>query len=87
VTKLNTGNVLVTAIGSDKYNVPVQRGVVRCACSLLGFPVEGRRSVAPPHDARGWARPPCRHFKIQSCCCLEALQTLRDSFKPDERAC
>jgi uncharacterized protein YjlB len=31
VTKLNTGNVLVTAIGSDKYNVPVQRGVVRCA--------------------------------------------------------
>jgi hypothetical protein len=35
----------------------------------------------PAHAARGWARPPCGHFKIQSCCCLgsafeEALQTL-----------
>ena len=36
VTKLNTGNVLVTAIGSDKYNVPLQRGIVRCARSAKG---------------------------------------------------
>lgn len=36
VTKLNTGNVLVTAIGSDKYNVPLQRGIVRCAPAAKG---------------------------------------------------
>jgi hypothetical protein len=29
-----------------------------------------QRSVATPQAARGWARPPCRHFKIQSCYCL-----------------
>jgi hypothetical protein len=33
--------------------------------------VEPNRSERrPPHAARGWARPPCRPFKIQSCCCL-----------------
>jgi hypothetical protein len=26
-----------------------------------------------PEAARGWARPPCRHFKNQSCCCLGLL--------------
>jgi hypothetical protein len=26
-----------------------------------------QQSVATPQAARGWARPPCRHFKIQSC--------------------
>jgi hypothetical protein len=25
------------------------------------------RASSPPHAARGWARPPCRHSKIQSC--------------------
>jgi hypothetical protein len=30
----------------------------------------GQQSVATPQAARGWARPPCRHFKTQSCCCL-----------------
>jgi hypothetical protein len=25
------------------------------------------QSVATPQAARGWARPPCRHFKLQSC--------------------
>jgi hypothetical protein len=25
------------------------------------------QSVATPQTARGWARPPCRHFKIRSC--------------------
>jgi hypothetical protein len=39
-------------------------------------------SVATPQTARGWARPPCTHFNIQSCCCLgsasevAAFQTL-----------
>jgi hypothetical protein len=41
-----------------------------------------QQSVATPQSARGWTRPPCRHFNIQSCCCLgsafevAALQTL-----------
>jgi hypothetical protein len=29
-----------------------------------------QQSVATPHTARGWTCPPCRHFNIQSCCCL-----------------
>jgi hypothetical protein len=29
-----------------------------------------QQSVATPQAARGWARPPCRHFKSQSCCCV-----------------
>jgi hypothetical protein len=28
-----------------------------------------QKSVASPQTARGWTRPPCRHFKVQSCCC------------------
>jgi hypothetical protein len=32
--------------------------------------VESSRPSPPPQAARGRARPPCRHFKIQSCCCL-----------------
>jgi hypothetical protein len=33
------------------------------------FPAGGlkQQSVATPQAARGWAYPPCRHFKIQSC--------------------
>jgi hypothetical protein len=27
-----------------------------------------QQSVATPQAARGWALPPYRHFKIQSCC-------------------
>ena len=38
-------------------------------------PVE-RQSVATPQAARGRACPPCRHFKIQSCCCLGLLSRL-----------
>ena len=34
------------------------------------FPAAPVESVATPQVARGWARPPYRHFKIQSCCCL-----------------
>jgi hypothetical protein len=34
----------------------------------LRFPAR-QQSVATPHAARGWARPPCRHFKTQSCFC------------------
>jgi glutamate synthase domain-containing protein 1 len=26
-----------------------------------------QETVATPHAARGWAHPPCRHFKNQSC--------------------
>jgi hypothetical protein len=48
--------------------------------------------VATPQAARGWAHPPCRRFKIQSCCCLgSAFQTLTrnsavcsDSFRLSE---
>jgi hypothetical protein len=29
-----------------------------------------QHSVATPQAARGWARPPCRHFNIQSCLLL-----------------
>jgi hypothetical protein len=29
----------------------------------------GEQSVATPHAARGWVRPPYRHIKIQSCFC------------------
>jgi hypothetical protein len=34
------------------------------------FPADGRRASPPLQAARGWAHPRCRHFKIQSCCCL-----------------
>jgi hypothetical protein len=53
-----------------------QRWPRRCASrpSGLGFglpAVRGeRQSVAAPQAARGWAHPPCRHFKTQSCFCL-----------------
>jgi hypothetical protein len=40
----------------------------------LGFrfpaPCGEKQSVATSQAARGWARPPCRHFKIQSCFCV-----------------
>ena len=32
--------------------------------------VESSTAVASAQPARGWARPPCRHLKNQSCCCL-----------------
>jgi hypothetical protein len=32
--------------------------------------LESRQSVATPQAVRRWARPPCRHIKIQYCCCL-----------------
>jgi hypothetical protein len=38
----------------------------RSSPSRFGEPV----SVPTPQAARGRARPPCRHFKTQSCCCL-----------------
>jgi hypothetical protein len=34
--------------------------------TMAGFGCQQRRWRA----ARGWAHPPYRHFKIQSCCCL-----------------
>jgi hypothetical protein len=33
-----------------------------------------QRSVANPQAVRRWARPPCRHIKIQSCCCLGSVR-------------
>jgi hypothetical protein len=36
----------------------------------------GEQSVATPQAARCWARPPCRHFKTQSCCCLGSANEL-----------
>ena len=33
----------------------------------LGFAFKLAERVATPQVARGWAHPPCRHFKIQSC--------------------
>ena len=47
-----------------------------------GCSVSSSRASPPHRRARGWTRPPCRHFKIQSCCCLgstfevAAFQTL-----------
>jgi hypothetical protein len=44
-----------------------------------------QQSDATLQAARGWARPPCRHFKNQSLCCLgsafeeAALHTLKQS--------
>jgi hypothetical protein len=40
----------------------------RIGSAMLGFSANAE-SVATPQTARGWACPPCRHFKIQSCCC------------------
>ena len=36
----------------------------------LGFQFPATQSVAAPQAARGWAHPPCRPCKIQSCFCL-----------------
>jgi hypothetical protein len=53
--------------------------------------VPNQWSVATPQAARGWARPRCRPFKDQSCCCLgcafeaAAFQTLRASRVPQRR--
>jgi hypothetical protein len=38
----------------------------RCGCTMLAKPEEGGRA-SPPQAARGRARPPYRHIKIQSC--------------------
>jgi hypothetical protein len=35
------------------------------------------QSVATPQAARERAHPPCRHFKIQYCCCLESAAVRR----------
>jgi hypothetical protein len=44
------------------------------ALTLLGLVSSSaggeQQSVASLQAARGWSHPPCRHFKIQSCCCL-----------------
>jgi hypothetical protein len=40
-----------------------------------GFPTQGFQSVAIPQAARGWARPPCVYFKIQSCSCVGSGDT------------
>jgi hypothetical protein len=39
---------------------------VRCPAE----PWRAAESVATPQAARGWARPRCRRFKSQSCCCV-----------------
>jgi hypothetical protein len=52
---------------SLSYTTPTGLGRVSVDNDVTG---EEQRSVATPQAARGWARPPCRHFKIQSCCCL-----------------
>jgi hypothetical protein len=38
----------------------------RCPAASSGE----QQSMATPQAARGQARPPCSHFKIQSCFCL-----------------
>jgi hypothetical protein len=38
--------------------------------------------VATPQAARGWARPPCRHFKIQSCSALSLLSSQIEAHTP-----
>ena len=65
---------------TDKRNVlRGNAGEVRLS---KGFS-RGQQSVATPQAARGWAHSPCRHFNIQSCCCLgsafevKAFQTMR----------
>jgi hypothetical protein len=53
-------------------------------------PVRKQQSVVIPQAARGWAHPPCRPFKIQSCLCrgsdfeVAALQTILVGFQPAE---
>ena len=39
---------------------------------LQGFPPWRQQSIATPQVARGRSRPPCRHFKTQSCSCLSS---------------
>jgi hypothetical protein len=51
-----------------------------CAPKPQALPLSSR-AFATLQVARGWARPPCRHFKIQSCYCrgsdfVTAFQTL-----------
>ena len=59
-------------------------------CSVSSSAGGGQQSVATPQATRGWARPPCRHFKTLSCCCLgsalevAAFQT-RTLVPPQER--
>jgi hypothetical protein len=56
-----------------------ERGARVSVSSLRRWRAE---SVATPQAAKGWAHPPCRHFKIQSCLSLPspfamaAFQTL-----------
>ena len=47
------------------------------AWSSSGFKVfkVGSSRASPPHrPLRGWARLPCRHINIQSCCCLVCFE-------------
>ena len=40
-----------------------------------------QQSVATPLAASGRDRPPCRHIKIQSCCCLGSASEVA-AFQP-----
>jgi hypothetical protein len=40
------------------------------------------QSVATPQAVRRWARPPYRHIKIQSCCCLGSGSRVRTHLGP-----
>jgi hypothetical protein len=71
--------VAAAAPSSIRYN-PTSSQTFRVFGKLFLQPGEQQQSVTTLQAARGWARPPCRHFKTQSCCCLgsafEVAQTL-----------
>jgi hypothetical protein len=57
---------------------PTRRNPLRFRFSAAG---ESSSSVATLQAARGRARPPCRPFKIQSCCCLASAFELVAAFQ------
>ena len=65
-------------------------GGLQCGPSLgFSLPAAGgeQQTAATPQAARGWTPPPCRHFKIQSCCCLgSAFEVAAFQFQASPRS-
>jgi WD40 repeat protein len=73
--RLRHDNKLLLSAGADGQVMAwdVTSGDIRCELGVSSIAGGEQQSVASPQVARGWARSPCRHFKIQSCCCLGSV--------------
>jgi monoamine oxidase len=67
--EFDTGLHYVSGAPPLKYPILRRGGFPNPTFSVSSSAGGEQQSVATPHAARGWVRPPYRHFKIQSCFC------------------